>query len=375
MKITGMSLTLFPWEGLQGLSDAAYGSGFGEVQLGLLRIHTDEGVEGNAFLGSSVCPATADAGSLMEALPPVLLGQDPLLRGELYRRLDDWRQRRRTTRRAVGAVDIALWDLAGKKAGLPLYRLIGGCREEVAAYASSQSLPGVKDYTEEVLRCKEEGWKGYKIHPPARDWREDIAVCRAVRTAAGEEYPLMLDSMWSYDYAGALQAGRSLEELRYEWFEDPLPENDVASYQKLCQKLDIPVMATEYPGYGVQGYVPWLLQGASDYLRGDVAVKGGLTPVLGAAKLAEAFGMEFAIHHGANSLNNVANLHAALAIPNCRWYEVMLPECGQRFGLLDEPRPDKNGMVAAPKAPGLGAKIDRERIGRTATATLRAGKC
>ena len=85
--------------------------------------------------------------------------------------------------------------------------------------------------------------------------------------------------------------------------------------------------------------------------------------------------MEFAIHHGANSLNNVANLHAALTIPNCRWYEVMLPDCGQRFGLLDEPRPDKNGMVAAPKAPGLGAKIDRERIGRTATATLRAGKC
>ena len=72
-----------------------------------LRIHTDEGMEGNAVRGSSVCPATADAGSLIEALPPVLLGQDPLLRGELYRKIDDWRQRRRTTRRAVGAVDIA----------------------------------------------------------------------------------------------------------------------------------------------------------------------------------------------------------------------------------------------------------------------------
>jgi len=96
---------------------------------------------------------------------------------------------------------------------------------------------------------------------------------------------------------------------------DPLAEDDIYNYVKLRQKLDIPIMATEYSPGGFHSYAIWVSSGATDYLRGDVAVKGGITPCLKTAHLAEAFQMNFELHHGGNSLNNVANLHIALAIP------------------------------------------------------------
>lgn len=371
MKITEVTLTLFPWLGLEGAEDAAYGKELkGSISLGLLRIFTDEGIEGNAFLGSSVHSAEHDAKSLITSLKPVLLGKDPLMREEIYRELTSWQRRRNTTFRAVGAVDTALWDIAGKAADVPIYKLIGGCKEKIAAYASSQVLACSEEYEEEVRRYQEMNWKAYKIHPPVRDYREDIMICEKVRKAAGDEYPLMLDSMWAYSYPQAVTAGRALEELKFEWFEDPMPEHDIYNYSKLCEQLDIPVMATEYPGGELMSYTPWLTAKATDKLRGDVAVKGGITALLKGAALAQAFGMEFEIHHGANSLNNVANLHVALAIPNCSWFEIMLPDINQKYGMAEELEVDRDGMVNAPKGAGLGMAVDMERILHDKTVVL-----
>jgi L-alanine-DL-glutamate epimerase-like enolase superfamily enzyme len=111
------------------------------------------------------------------------------------------------------------------------------------------------------------------------------------------------------------------------------------------------------------------MQQATDYLRGDVAVKGGLTGCLKAAHLAEAFHMNFEIHHGGNSLNNVANLHLALAIGNCELFEVLLPDASQKYGLVQDIEV-KQGMVHAPEGPGLGAAIDFDLIKRKTVTTL-----
>ena len=371
MKITDVTLSLFEWKGLEKEADAAYGKTLAQnVKLGLLRVITDAGIEGNAFLGSSVYSAEMDAKSLISSLKPILLGKDPFLREEIYAQLSSWQHRRLTTLRAVGAVDIALWDIAGKAAGLPLYKMIGGFRDEIAAYASSQVLPSIEAYTREAAYYQSIGWKAYKIHPPTYSYEEDIAVCEAVRNIVGDHYPLMLDSMWSYKYPEALKVGHALEDMNYLWFEDPLPEHDIYHYQKLCGDLSIPVMATEYPEAGLDSYVPWLINRATDLLRGDVAVKGGITPVLKAARLAEAFNMSFEIHHGANSLNNVANLNIALAIKNCSYFEVMLPDINQKYGLCQEIEVDNNGMVHAFTKPGLGAEIDMELISANTTDIL-----
>jgi L-alanine-DL-glutamate epimerase-like enolase superfamily enzyme len=271
--------------------------------------------------------------------------------------------------RAIGAVDVALWDLAGKIAGLPLHRLIGSYRERVPAYASSQVLASPEAYAEQAQQFKSAGWQAYKIHPP-RSWREDIGVCESVRGAVGDRYTVMLDSTWSYRYEEALRVGRAIEELGFYWYEDPLADQDLYNYVKLKQKLDIPIMATEYPATGLDSYAPWILERATDFLRGDVAVKGGITTLLKTAHLAEAFHLNFEVHHGGNSLNNIANLHVIMAIANCEFFEVLLPDGAQKYGLADDITVDRDGFVHPPGEPGLGAAIDFDLIKRKTVAVL-----
>ena len=220
MKITEVTLTLFRWEGIPPTTYGPHaGQGGGEGRLGLLRIATDQGIEGCAFLGSSLYPADQDGPSLISTLKPLLVGENPLERELLYQRM--WRRSRYVTLRAIGAVDVALWDLAGKAAGQPVYRLLGSYRDCVSAYASSQVLPAPAAYADQAKMFKDAGWSAYKIHPPT-DPDLDIRVCEAVRMAVGDEYRLMLDSTWSYRYDQALRVGQAIEALRFYWYEDPL---------------------------------------------------------------------------------------------------------------------------------------------------------
>ena len=97
---------------------------------------------------------------------------------------------------------------------------------------------------------------------------------------------------------------------------------------------------------------------ATDFLRGDVAVKGGITTLVKTAHLAEAFRMNFEVHHGGNSLNNFANLHVIMAIRNTEFFEVLLPDAMQKYGLAEDITVDRDGLVHAPTGPGLGDEID-----------------
>jgi L-alanine-DL-glutamate epimerase-like enolase superfamily enzyme len=368
MKITDVSLTLFAWDDIPPTSYGSHTGRFaGHSALGLLRIATDGGLEGHAFLGSAMNPATQDGQALVSHLKPLLIGRDPLAREAINQ--DLWKRQRLAGVRAIGAVDVALWDLAGKVLGQPIHRLIGSVRDAIPAYASSAVLPSAEAYAEEAIRFREAGWAAYKIHPPL-PWDQDIRICQAVRRAVGDEFRLMLDATWSYDFPAALRVGRAIEELRFHWYEDPLGDQDIYNYVKLKQKLDIPVMATEYPITGFDSYAPWLMLQATDYLRGDVAVKGGITTLLKAAHLAEAFRMDLEIHHGGNSLNNVANLHVLMAIRNTGFFEVLLPDGAQKYGLERDIEVGADGMVRAPTEPGLGYPIDFALIERKKIAVL-----
>lgn len=369
MKITDLTVTLFAWDDIPATQYGRHSGKFaGRSDLGLVTISTDQGVEGHAFLGSSGVAASKDAWIIIEALKPMLIGQDPLAREQHFQHM--WgRTRMRNQLRALGAVDVALWDLAGKIAGLPLHKLMGSYRRSAPAYASSAVLSSPEAYAEEALSFKARGWGAYKIHPPTR-WEADIKVCEAVRKAVGDDYRLMLDSTWSYEYVEALRVGQAVERLGYYWYEDPLCEDDLSSYVKLRQKLSIPIMATEYGPGGHTAYAPWLMSQATDFLRGDVAVKGGLTACLKTAHLAECFHMNYEVHHGGNSLNNVANLHLIMAIRNCEYFEVLLPDGAQKYGLEQDIEVDADGLVHAIDKPGLGAEIDFDLIRRKQISVL-----
>ena len=369
MKITDVALTLFSWD---DFPEVIYGQHVKSTnrssELGLLEIATDAGVSGHAFLGASYNTAKSDADRLIGGLKPLVMGQNPLERERLNRRL--WSRARASSVRAIGAMDVALWDLAGKAAGMPIHQLLGTYRHSLPAYASGPAHPGIEDYCEEALHWKKRGVSAYKIHAPG-PWRHDIAICEAVRKAVGDDHVLMLDSGWGYDYPAALKVGRAIEALGFHWFEDPLGEWSISNYVKLRQKLDVPLMATELPFAGFETYAPWLMAQATDFLRGDVAFKGGITTMVKTAHLAEGFDMNYEIHHGSNSLNNIADLHVAMAIRNCEYFEVLLPEATSKYGLVQDIDIDHEGMVHAPMGPGLGAEIDFALIERKGIAVLR----
>jgi L-alanine-DL-glutamate epimerase-like enolase superfamily enzyme len=352
-----------------------FGVSDGRLPLGVLRIRTDEGVEGNNFISSPGPGPASIADQIITFVKPLLVGQDPLDIGVLWSRMN--KVSRFVDPIAIGVVDVALWDIAGKVAGLPVHRLLGTCRDRVRAYFSSGHHDSAGDYADEAVYWRDQGWQGYKLHPPTANWSqkarapvaEDIEAVKAVRAATGDGMALMLDSTWGYTYAEALRVGLVLEELGYEWYEDPLPAEDIYGYTKLKQHLRIPILATEVTLGGLYALPAWVAAQATDALRGDVVIKGGITGMMKIAHLAEAYRMNCEVHFAYNALNNVASLHVIMAIPNCDWFEVIAFNPAGRYGLehlsYGLARPieiDGAGYVHAPTEPGLGFGVDWELI-------------
>lgn len=329
----------------------------------LTRIITDEGLEGCSFGGS---PA------MLDLARTVLVGEDPLNREAIWQRL---RQFQRMSGaglhdRNVAAIDLALWDLAGKMTGLPVWKLLGGYRDAVPAYASTMcgdDIPGGLDspehYADFAGACVDQGYKAFKLHtwmaPYGPDYRRDVAACAAVRKRVGPDIHLMLDSHHDYSRTEALYIGRALEELDFHWFEEPMPEASMSSYVWLTEQLDIPVVGPETAGGLFYTRAEWIVNHASDISRYDVGL-GGLTPMMKCIHLCEAHGVALEVHGGGHG-----NLHAlgAMGIPGEYYergllhphydYESGQPWLNSRVDAIDE-----EGRVHMPTGPGLGLDID-----------------
>ena len=129
-------------------------------------------------------------------------------------------------------------------------------------------------------------------------------------------------------------------------------------------------MATELPVAGPRSYAPWVMEQATDYLRGDVWLKGGITSCMKTAHVAETFQMNYEVHHGSNSVNNIANLHMIMAMKNCQFLEVLLPDNLQKHAVLNEIELDEDGCAHAYNDPGLGVQLDYDLIERNKVADL-----
>src|SRR2546423_5327797 len=163
MKITDLTITLFGWPGIPATTYGRHTGRFsGESQLGLVTLRTDEGLEGHAFLGSAMRGAHFDAQGVIHYLKPLVMGQDPLDRERLWQAM--WSKSRNTTLRAIGAVDVALWDLAGKIVRLPIHRLLGSYRTSIPAYASSAVLRSPQEDAEEAATFKGKRRSAHKNH-------------------------------------------------------------------------------------------------------------------------------------------------------------------------------------------------------------------
>ena len=365
LSVTEVDIRMFTWPVSPGV-DHDGRAREREVELGLVTVRTGDGGEGYAFLGAHRMSGDRWAGDVLEYFKPALLGQNPLDIGRHWHTM--WNLGDFILPHVVAPLDIALWDLAGKIMGQPIHRLLGTCRNKVPAYASSAPLMEAERYAEEAQHYRSLGWQAYKLHP-RKNPGEDIELCRAVRRAVGPMV-LMLDSMWAYGFEDAVRVGRTIEELDYYWYEDPLPRNDVYGNAKLCAELDIPVMATELAHGGPYGLQQYITQRATDILRADAALKGGITPLVKIMHMAETFGMKCEIHHAGNALNNVANLHVTMASMNCDYFEVLLPHDLHAYGLVEDIVVDREGYVRAPEGPGLGFEIDWDLVKKRTTRVL-----
>jgi L-alanine-DL-glutamate epimerase-like enolase superfamily enzyme len=365
-RIADVNVRLFTWPVIPG-KDHVGRERDAEVELGVLTIKTDQGAEGHSFIGAHRMSGDRWAADLLQFLKPSMMGQNALDLGRLWHTL--YGQSGFLMFPVLAAADIALWDLAGRVMSQPIHRLIGTARDRALAYASSAPNQAIEQYVDDAQKYKSMGWKAYKIHP-RKNPKEDIAVCTAVRKAVGPEMTLLCDSMWAYRFEEAVKVGRALEELDFYWYEDPLPREDVYGNSKLCAELDIAVMATEIGRDGFYGMPKYLIERATDILRADAVLHGGITPLIRITHLADSFNMNCEIHSEGNGLNNVANLNVLMATMNSDFFEVLLPHDLTAYGLKQNVEVDAVGFVHAPTGPGLGYEIDWELVEQRATRTL-----
>jgi len=331
--------------------------------LVVLRLGTNDGLQGHAAAlaaRSSVVTQTY----LHETIAPVVLGRPVSQREAIWQEL--WTVDRHLTFFPVylpGPVDVALWDIAAQSASLPLYQFIGECRTSLPVYASSLFLPNVEDYVEQMRAYAGRGFGAYKAHPPG-PWRKDQKVHRALRAAAAPDFVLMSDPVADYSLDEAIRIGRDLERLNFHWFEEPFRDFELQKYARLCAALDIPIAGTEITRGGPWRVAQAIALGAVDIVRADVSWKAGVTGTLKIAHLAEAHGLRCEVHCTTMGPMDIANLHVSCAIPNCEYFELLVPEEPFRFPMKDAYPIDSCGVAHVPQKPGLGVELDWDAIDR-----------
>lgn len=346
MKITGFEIEHYESETIPyNWRDGLVGGSGGKVQQALLRVKTDADVDGIVWLKNDVISQ-----DLVErCIAPKFVGSDPLMREELWSEMWELDRLEEFPMYALGYLDVVVWDIAAKAAGEPVFKLLGGHKSRAKAYASTVTMDSIDDYLRLADRCLEKGYKAIKLHVWGRI-REDIALVRRLRQHVGAEVELMLDGSAGYTLEESIQLGRAMEESGYLWLEEPMREFNLYAYERLCETLDIAVLAAECTDGCHFNAAEWLRHGACDRLRTSWFFKGGFTGALKVAHLAESFQIQADVHGG-----GPASLALVCALPNSFYYEVLVPE----EVLPDATRggpilPDGDGWVYPSDEPGIG---------------------
>lgn len=316
------------------------------------------------------------------ALAPHLLGRDPLQRELIY---DDFKRAfRHLDRMGQGLIDIALWDLAGKRAKAPIYELLGGYRKRLPTYASTYHgdrngvLSTAEAYADFAEQCYALGYRAFKMHgwtegSPA----EEAAAVRLLGSRVGAKMTLMLDPASELrTFADALIVGRACDDAGFLWYEDPMRDGGVSHHlhRQLRKFLKTPLLQGEHIR-GLEVKADLLAAEATDFLRSDPEYDAGITGAMKIAHLGEAFGIDVEIH-----ASGPAHRHCMASMRNSNYYELALvaPRCGNAVapvyacGYSDElDGVDADGCFPVPDQPGLGVAYDWDWIKAHTTETHR----
>ncbi|HTN62835.1 MAG TPA: mandelate racemase/muconate lactonizing enzyme family protein [Devosia sp.] len=345
------------------------------LDIVVVEVETTDGFVG---IGEALARRSSPAYAAMigQVLTPLAIGQSAHDRRAIWKRM-----RGALTGRpggqiieAIAAIDIALWDIAGKAAGQPIHRLLGGVgRKQVAAYASSINWLDDATVEKEVAVAVAAGFRQIKVKLGA-PVEQAIARARFVHALVPSSVRLCADANWAYDVHDALRVGKVLAELDYDFFEEPIVPQDREGYAFLARHLPIRLAAGE-SDYVAGELTAALHDRSLGLVQPDVARSGGITETWRMAELAAAHNVAYAPHVGwSGAICAAASLHLAAAAESFRTYECMVFDnpLRQRLGqpLVGDIGVLEEGMLNVPQGPGLGIALDRDVLRELAAPVL-----
>ena len=334
----------------------------------LVEVRTDTGLAG---MGSCFSSGSL-VGGAVELLWPLLKGEsavEPERVTDVLRESTFWQGRGGAVEHAISGLDIALWDLMGQACGQPVSRLLGGrFRERIRPYGSilfdepemlKQTLDEVVDRGFRAIKL---GWRPFG----RRDRVTDELLVRTARQTVGDDVALMVDAggseqFWPHGVNWARETARMLADYGIEWFEEALPPDDLEGYIELTRTSRVPIAAGEVLTRR-QSFQPWIERRAVDIIQPDTTKNGGLTESRRIAGLAYDHNVQMISHGWNTAVGLAADLQLAAAIPVARYVEYLTP-CAYIEDLLEEPfQVDAEGFLPIPDSPGLGGRLDKDRL-------------
>ncbi|MEX0959004.1 MAG: mandelate racemase/muconate lactonizing enzyme family protein [Burkholderiales bacterium] len=323
----------------------------------MVQIFADDGVEGTGYTYTIGTGGSSIVALIRDHLAPQLLGRDPQMVEEIWKDLFFHTHATAVgaiTSLALCAIDTALWDMRGRRAGLPLHVMAGGAQKRIPIYDTEGGwlhFP-IEEVIENALETKTRGFRGVKVKVGKPHVSEDVQRLAAVRRAIGDAMELMVDANQGFTVAEAIRRARHFEEFDLAWFEEPLPAEDLNGHVLLRESTSLPIAVGESI-YSISHFREYMQRGACTVVQTDVGRIGGITPWLKCAHIAESFNMPICPHY-------LMELHVGLcaAVPNAPWVEHIpqLDVVMKNAMKIDE------GYAYPFEQPGLGIEWDWKAI-------------
>jgi L-alanine-DL-glutamate epimerase-like enolase superfamily enzyme len=313
-------------------------------EAAVLRLGSDEGVSGVAIATRPGMAAVVED-IVNRVLRDQLTGADPLQRELLWHRMWEIDRTEELPLPALGLVDTALWDLAGRFSGLPTWQVIGGFRTRIPAYASTATFATLDEYLEAADQCLALGYPAIKVHAWG-DARRDAALAAALRARVGDDVPLMYDGSAGFDLPDAIYLGEALHDAGFLWYEEPMREFSVAAYERLAQAVGVPLLVAETSDGAHMNSADFIVRGAATFgVRASATMRAGITGSLRTAHLADAFRLRAEVLGG-----DLAAHHLCMSISNTTYYESLVTA----LPIQRAPEVNESGYLEAPLGPGIG---------------------
>jgi len=319
----------------------------------VLRIRTDAGITGWADVSfGMIAGGPRVVQTILEhEVKPVLLGKDPAfprrIRADLWKALE-YNGVGGVVQFAIAAADIAIWDILGKSAGLPVYKMLGAYRDRMPVYSMCgwyyDNDDDLARYRRSLTDAMEQGYRAVKIKVGRGPIEDDVRRIRLALDTVGKGKRVMVDANQVFNRNEALRRGRVYQEMGCFWYEEPLPPQDMEGFTLLAKELDMRIatgenLATKY------AFVDLIERRGADVVQPDNRRAGGVTEWMEIAAIADGHGLELASHGGGST-----NLNMLLAMPNAIYMETSGP--GKMV----------DGEVAAPEAPGMASEVAEAEI-------------